>query len=111
MENKAEILKRGELIYKTQRPYTGPNNRRYAEPGSACPAAYILVEERFVTNHDDCAGFVEIIDAQERVVRSWKLDYPMTKWFSDPDCYEDDCLILYLRETFGLPVVGVRQLK
>lgn len=107
MKQKAERLERGRIIYETARPYTGPNNRRYAT--EKCPAAYIETEQRFITNHDDTAVFVELIDADERVIRSWKMDCPLTKWFSDPDYYEDDCLILYLRETFSLPVIGWRE--
>ncbi len=106
MENKAAILKRGEFIYRTKSLYTGPNNRRYADASAPRPARYILSEQRFVTNHDDSAGFVEIIDVDDRVVKSWQFDYPMVKQFSDPDYYDDDCLILYLRETYGLPVIG-----
>ena len=103
MERKAWILSRGRDICLSHKPYTGPNNRRYAD---ASGAVYILAEQRFITNHDDTAGFVELIDIRDRVVRSWKFDYPMQKRFSDPDLYDDDCLIAYLMDGFSLPLVG-----
>lgn len=102
---KQEILARGEEIFRTQKPYTGPNNRRYAQapPESA---KYILTEERFTSSHDDSAVFVELIDSEDKVLRSWKFDCPVAQCFTDPELYEDDCLILYLREIYGLSVVG-----
>lgn len=108
MDRKTEILNRGEHIFLTEKPYTGPNNRRYAKSSDFRVGKYILAEQRFITNHDDIAEFVEIIDAEERVIQSWKFDVPMVKWFCDPNYFEDDCLILFLRETYGLPVVGWR---
>lgn len=108
MDQRSEILKHGEYICQMEPRYTGLNNRRYAEKGSTVPAKYILAEERFVSGHDDTAGFIEIIDAEEKVIRSWKFDYPMKKRFSDPDYYDDDCLVLYLMETMNLPAVGYR---
>ena len=52
---------------------------------------------------------MELIDGDERVVRSWKFDYPMVKRFSQPDYYDDDCLVAYLRETYKIPAVGYRE--
>lgn len=106
MYDKEAVLKRGEIIYNNDRCYTGPNERRYADEGSVAPGKYILTEERFISGHDDTAIFVEIIDADEKVMRSWKFDCPLKKYFADPDYYEDDCLIVYLMERFSLPAVG-----
>lgn len=66
--------------------------------------AYILAESRFVSGHDDSAGFVEIIDTNDKIARRWTFYYPMTKRFEGPDLYDDDCLILYLKEAFEIPV-------
>lgn len=108
-DQRAEILRIGESIYcSTQNCYTGLNNRDYADEASQAAVKYILAEERFVTNHDDTAMFIELIDGSEKVIKSWKFDYPMKKHFNDPDYYEDDCLVFFLRETFHLPTVGYR---
>ena len=108
-EQKTEIIQHGKAICLSKTPYTGINNRRYAENALPQTAKYILAEERFVSGHDDTAGFVELIDGEDRVVRSWKFDYPMVKRFSQPDYYDDDCLVAYLRETYGIPVAGYRE--
>lgn len=42
--------------------------------------------------------FIELIDEDEKVMKSWKFDCPLKKWFSDPDYYEDDCLVFYMTE-------------
>ena len=55
--------------------------------------------------------FIELIDEDDKVMKSWKFDYPMKKWFSDPDYYEDDCLVFFMAETFHLPTVGYRAPK
>lgn len=111
MDKKAERVNHGKLVYVTKSPYVGINSRHYADTSSFHLAKYILAEERFISGHDDSAGFVEIIDINDNVVKSWKFDYPMVKRFSDPDYYDDDCLILYLKETYGLPVIGYREPK
>lgn len=112
MNNRTEILNVGKSIYLSPGDrYTGPNNRKYADAASQAAAKYILAEERFITNHDDTAMFIELIDEDEKVMKSWKFDCPLKKWFSDPNYYEDDCLVLYLVETFHLPTVGYRWLR
>lgn len=109
MNNRADILNVGKRIYySTQDRYESVNNRQYADASSRSPAKYILAEERFITNHDDIAMFIELIDEDEKVMKSWKFDCPMKKWFSDPDYYEDDCLVFYMTERFHLPTVGYR---
>lgn len=109
MNNRTEILNVGKSIYlSTGNRYTGPNNRKYADGPAYSAAKYILAEERFITNHDDTAMFIELIDEDEKVIKSWKFDCPMKKWFSDPDYYEDDCLVFYMIEKFHLPTVGYR---
>lgn len=109
MNNRTEILNVGKSIYLSPRErYTGPNNRKYADGPAYSAVKYILAEERFITNHDDTAMFIELIDEDEKVVKSWKFDCPMKKWFSDPDYYEDDCLVFYMTERFHLPTVGYR---
>ena len=111
MSNRAEIFNHGKSIYLLKACYTRLNNREYANASSDKPAKYISAEERFVSNHDDRAGFIEMIDADEKIIKSWKFDYPMKKRFSNPDYYDDDCLVLYLTETFHLPTVGYRAPK
>lgn len=107
--DRSEILNVGKRIYLSPRNrYTGPNNRKYADGPAYSAAKYILAEERFITNHDDTAMFIELIDEDEKVMKSWKFDCPMKKWFSDPDYYEDDCLVFYMTETFHLSTVGYR---
>jgi hypothetical protein len=104
-----KILEEGKRIYLSPRDrYTGPNNRKYADGPAYSAAKYILAEERFITNHDDTAMFIELIDEDEKVIKSWKFDCPMKKWFSDPDYYEDDCLVFYMTERLHLPTVGYR---
>lgn len=106
MDRKTEIYNCGKRLYLSEIPYTGINTRKYAAAQSFQNAKYILAEERFITNHDDTARFVEVIDSDDHVIKSWKFDHPMTKHFSDPAYYDDDCLVLYLRETYRLPVIG-----
>ena len=109
VNNRTEILNLGKSIYLSPRNrYTGPNNRKYTDEPGYSAAKYILAEERFITNHDDTAMFIELIDEDEKVMKSWKFDCPMKKWFSDPDYYEDDCLVFYMTERFHLPTVGYR---
>ena len=107
MNNRDEVLNAGKSSYLSPRNrYTGLNNRDYTDGPAYSAAKYILAEERFITNHDDTAMFIELIDEDEQVMKSWKFDHPMKKWFSDPDYYEDDCLVFYMTETFHLPTVG-----
>ena len=104
-----QILEEGKRIYLSPRNrYTGLNNRKYADEPAYSAAKYILAEERFISNHDDTATFIELIDEDEKVMKAWKFDHPMKKWFSDPDYYEDDCLVFYMTEKFHLPTVGYR---
>ena len=108
MNRHDEIMKRGAYIYEMYARRNGYtcSNRFFADAFSKTPAAYILAEQRFTTGHDDTAGFVELIDENEKIILSWEFDYPMTKRFSNPDYYDDDCLVYYLKERFHLPTVG-----
>ena len=110
MNRHDEIMKRGEYVYEMYARRKGftYSNRVFADASSETPPAYILAEERFTTGHDDTAGFVELIDENEKIIMSWEFDYPMKKRFSDPDYYDDDCLVYYLMEKFHLPTVGYR---
>ena len=106
MITKEDILKIGSDAYTAYEdtrkiPYS---NQKFAENPADSTPAYILAEERFVSGHDDSAGFVEIIDTNENIMRRWRFTYPTQKCFDDPRLYIDDCLIFYLKETFGLPV-------
>ncbi len=106
MVKKESVLERGRTVYlnyeNSQKMVY--SNHEFADETSESIPAYILAEERFISRHDDNAGFVEILDTNDKIIRRWIFDYPMTKRFEDPDLYDDDCLILYLKETFRVPV-------
>ena len=107
MNRKDEIMKRGQYVYACFVRQDGFTycNRKFADAASAALPAYILVEERFTTGHDDSAEFVELIDENENVIQSWMFEGPMKKCFEDPDLWDDDCLVYYLKETLKLDVV------
>lgn len=113
MSKRDEIMRRGEFIYSAYARQSGFTycNRKFADSSSETVPAYILVEERFTTGHDDLARFVELIDENNNIIRSWKFDYPMENQFRDPDYYDDDCLVCYLMERFNLPPIGYRAPK
>ena len=113
MSKHDEIMKRGEFIYSVYARQNGFTycNRKFADNSSETFPVYILVEERFITGHDDLAGFVELIDENENIIQSWKFDYPIKKRFSNPGYYDDDCLVCYLMERFNLPTIGYRAPK
>ena len=106
MVEKEHILKIGREVYlkkeNTQKMIY--SNHKFADETSDSLPAYILAEERFISGHDDTARFVEMIDTNDRILRRWMFHHPMDKRFEDPALCDDDCLILYLKETFGLPV-------
>lgn len=106
MVKKEDVLKRGKDVYQNYENVQKTiysNHEFAAEPSDSVPA-YILAEQRFISGHDDSAGFVEIIDTNDKIARRWLFHFPMTKRFEAPVLYDDDCLILYLKETFGIPV-------
>jgi hypothetical protein len=105
-----DILQRGKDIYNLYARESGFTycNRSFADVSSKICPAYILVEERFTTGHDDSALFVELIDENECIIQSWMFDCPVKKLFSEPDYYENDCLVYYLVKEFNLPAVGYR---
>ena len=107
MSKHEEIMKQGEYVYaaRARRQDWTYCNRKFADASSLLPPAYILVEDRFITGHDDSATFVELIDENENVIQSWMFEGPEPRRFEEPDLYDDDCLIYYLKETLKLPVV------
>ena len=106
MQRRDAIMERGRIIYETcdRRGYTYCS-RRFADPDAALPPAYLLVEDRFTTGHDDSATFVELIDEKENILKSWMFEGPEPRCFEDPAVYDDDCLVYYLKETLKLEVV------
>ena len=107
MVMKADVLKIGKEIYLTEenRAKMIYSNHKFADATSNAAPAYILVEERFVSGHDDTAAFIEIIDTDGKIARRWMFShFPLKKRFTEPALYDDDCLILYLKETYGIPV-------
>ena len=102
-----EIMKRGEYVYTVFARHNGFTycNRKFADASSTAFPAYILVEERFTTGHDDSAEFVELIDENENIIQSWMFEGPMKKSFENPDLWDDDCLVYYLKESMKLQVV------
>ncbi len=64
-----------------------------------------IFEERFTTGHDDSATFIELIDENENIIQSWMFEGPMKKRFENPDLWDDDCLVYYLKESMKLNVV------
>ena len=107
MNRHDEIMKRGAYIYAgfARREGFTYCNRKFADASSTAIPAYILVDERFTTGHDDSAIFVELIDENENIIQSWMFDEPMKKCFENPDLRDDDCLVYYLKETLKLKVV------
>ena len=107
MNRHDEIMKRGEYVYAGFARQNGFTycNRIFADASSAALPAYILVEERFTTGHDDSAEFVELIDENENIIQSWMFEAPMKKRFENPDLWDDDCLVYYLKESMKLHVV------
>ena len=107
MSRHDEIMKRGEYVYTgaARRDGFAYCNRKFADASLETPPAYILVEERFTTGHDDSAKFVELIDKNENIIQSWMFEAPMKKRFENPDLWDDDCLVYYLKESMKLPVV------
>ena len=79
MNTHDEIMKRGEYVYETYARRSGFTycNRVFADASSTALPAYIFAEERFISGHDDSAGFVELIDENENIIKSWKFEYPM----------------------------------
>ncbi len=65
-----EIMKQGERIYAVYAHWQGFTycNRKFADNSSTLLPAYILVEERFTTGHDDSATFVELINENENII-------------------------------------------
>lgn len=107
MDRYSKIMKQGEKMYQIYARRKGYTccNRRFAPPEAPFQPKYILVEDRFTTGHDDSATFVELIDENEDILISCKFEGPQIKRFENPDLYDDDCLVYYLRETLKLPVV------
>lgn len=52
-----------------------------------------------MNRHDDSAEFVELIDENENIIQSWMFEAPMKKRFENPDLWDDDCLVYYLKES------------
>lgn len=80
-------------------------SRRFADSAAVTQPAYILVEDRFLTGHDDSAAFVELIDENGDILTSWMFEGLQPKRFRNPDLYDADCLVYYLRKTYKLRVV------
>lgn len=100
-------MKQGALTYAVYARRQGLTycDRKFTDDPSTSSPAYILVENRFTTGHDDSAEFVELIDENENIIQSWMFEGPMKKRFENPDFWDDDCLVYYLKETLKLKVV------
>lgn len=101
------VMKQGALIaecYARRRGFTYCDFR-FADPAAAAAPAYILVEDRFLTGHDDSATFVDLIDENGDILTSWMFEGPQPRRFGNPDLYDADCLVCYLRATYKLRVV------
>ncbi len=97
-------LERGAEVYKDARNYTRYGDYKFADADSDSPLKLILVEERFVNSENETAGFVDLVNEDNRVVSSWIFNFPLKKRFREPDAYDDDCLVLYLKEEYDLPI-------
>lgn len=100
-------MKQGQWACKVYARRQGPTycKRKFADDSASLPPAYILVEERFTTGHDDSAEFVELIDENENIIQSWMFEGTLKKRFENPNAYDDDCLVYYLKETLKLKAV------
>lgn len=107
MNRHNDIMKRGEYVYANFARQNGFTycNRKFVNASVTALPAYILVEERFITGHDDSAKFVELIDENENIIQSWMFEAPMKKRFENPDLWDDDCLVYYLKKSMKLHVV------
>ena len=107
MKRHQQIMAQGEKVYTTYPQHRGYPYccRAFADDSSSLAPVYILVEQRFITGHDDSAEFVELINEDEKIIRSWKFEGLEPKRFENPDLYDDDCLVYYLKETLRLRVV------
>jgi len=106
MDKHQQIMEQGRAIYESgsRKPLHTYCNRSFGDPNAK--PAYILVDQRFITNHDDSAIFVELIGADEKIIRSWMFEQiPCDPILRSPDFYGEDCLVYYLRETRKLDVV------
>ena len=103
MSKYPEIYDAGAAASRRAERYTSLNNREYAAEDSTAPAAYVLLDERFVTSHDDMDSFVEVIDTEERVMESYRL-VACKKEVIEPSAWTHECLAYYLSETYGVPV-------
>ena len=107
MSRHDKIMTRGKYIYAEFARQAGFTycNRKFADASSTAVPAYVLVEERFTNGHDDSAEFVELIDENENIIQSWMFEGAMRKSFENPDLWDDDCLVYYLKESLKLNVV------
>ena len=101
-----QIMKQGARVYENYARRNGfiHCNRKFADFSSPLSPPYILLEDRFTTGHDDSALFVELINTREEILVSWKFEGPEPKRFENPDFYDYDCLVYYLKETLNLEV-------
>ena len=107
MDRLDAIMKQGKYVYGCFSRSDGFTycNRKFADASAKTTPVYILVEERFTTGHDDSATFVELIDENENIIRSWMFEGPLKKRFENPNLWDDDCLVYYLKESLKIPVV------
>lgn len=107
MKQHDEIMKQGKYIYACHSRNSGFTycDRKFADASVKTTPAYILVEDRFTTGHDDSATFVELIDENEDILQFWMFEGPLTKRFENPNLWDDDCLVYYLKESLKIPVV------
>lgn len=101
------VMRQGALISERDARRRGFTycDLRFADPAAAAAPAYILVEDRFITGHDDSATFVELIDENGDILISWMFEGLLPRRFRNPDLSDADCLVCYLRETYKLRVV------
>jgi hypothetical protein len=106
MDKHQQIMEQGRAIYErgSRRPLHTYCNRSFGDPNAQ--PAYILVDQRFISGHDDTAIFVELIGKDETILRSWMFeDMPCSPLLRNTDFYGEDCLVYYLREILKLEVV------
>lgn len=106
MDNHRQIMAEGERLYQiySRTKHFPWSTMPLAPEGSPMEPAYILVEDRFTSGHDDSATFVELINEKEEILVSCRLEGVSRKYFDNPPFYDVDCLVYYLRETWRIPV-------
>ena len=62
---------------------------------------------KFLSHIREVDAIVHVVRCfeNENIIQSWMFEGPMKKRFENPDLWDDDCLVYYLKESMKLSVV------